>query len=38
MSKDAFRFIIIEGEAINTDNEKFTGKIKIINDNPPRIS
>ena len=36
-SRDAFKAVIIEGEAINKDNEKFVGKIQIVNDNPPRI-
>ena len=36
-SKDAFRLVIIEGEAIDKDKEKFVGKIQIVNDNPPRV-
>lgn len=36
-SRDIFKYVVIEGEATTKENEKFSGKIRIVNDSPPRI-
>lgn len=32
---DVFRYVLLEGELLDQKGEKFTGKIKLMNDNPP---
>lgn len=34
-SADVFKFVLIEGELLDNKGEKFVGKIKLMNDNPP---
>ncbi len=34
-SADVFKYVLLEGELLDNKGEKFTGKIKLMNDNPP---
>lgn len=34
-SADVFKYVLIEGELLDKKNERFVGKIKLMNDNPP---
>lgn len=36
-SSDVFKFVLLEGEAVDKKNERLQGKIKIMNDNPPVV-
>jgi hypothetical protein len=34
---DVFKYVLLEGELLDNKGEKFTGKIKLMNDNPPVV-
>jgi hypothetical protein len=36
-TKEAFEFLVLQGEVLDKKNEKFKGSIKITNENPPVV-